>query len=71
MFSIVRLFMRQFVGWTNPALHDILATLPPFGGRNCAHSGLITSHTPLDLSGCAAMAVPGRVDRGGGKTKGV
>jgi hypothetical protein len=50
-------------------LYDILPTLPPKGGRNCAPMGLFTSHTLLDFAGCAATAVPVGVDRGGGKTK--
>ena len=62
---------RQVVVWTNLALYDILATLPPEGGRNRALLGLFTSHTPLDPTGCAAKAVPQRIDRGGGKTQGV
>lgn len=59
------------VFWTKLALYDILATLPPDGGRNHARLGLFTSHTPLDPTGCAAKAVPQGIDRGGGITQGV
>lgn len=52
-------------------LYDILATLPPEGGRYSAPLEQYISHTPFDPPGCAALAVPVGDDGGGGITKGV